>query len=95
MERPPDGLDSEDVRRWRNQRRRRVRRQGRRRRWLEAIRQDNPELAEELEGLRGRNPQAFRKRLVAEARRLDIFDWVQRWSDRDLPPMEERRQEDD
>ena len=70
---------------------RRLRRQGRRRRWLEAIREIDPAVAEELEGLRRVNPHAYRKRLVFLARRHDLFDWVKRWSVRELPPMDERR----
>ena len=95
MDAPPDGLDSEDVRRWKNKRRRLVRRQNRRRRWLEAIRTIDPAVAEELEKLRRVSPMAFRKRLVFLAKKHDLFDYVHRWSPRDLPSLAERRAADE
>ncbi|MFT4624160.1 MAG: hypothetical protein ACI8PZ_002819 [Myxococcota bacterium] len=88
---PPDGLDVEDRRRWRSRKRRKVRRQGRRRRWLESIRAIEPETAESIEALRRHNPHEFRKALVTVAKRLDLFDEVNRFVTRDLEPLAVRR----
>ena len=85
-----ESLDSEDLRRMRNQRRRTVRRQGRRRKWLAWFEEHEPALHAELIELRPLNPHRFRKKLVLAAKRVGLWEPVNRCSPRDLPTPEER-----
>lgn len=73
----PDHLDTEDRRRMANLERRVLQRRGRRDRYMEAIRDADPALFDELAALRKVSPQAFRKRLQHEVRRLGIHVYLE------------------
>src|SRR5262245_43953947 len=84
----PEDLDPEDRRRLLSMQRRVLQRIGRRRQYMAEILAVDPALHDELAALRRLSPQAFRKRLQHEARRLGIH--VFRWhGPRDLP-LDER-----
>jgi hypothetical protein len=83
----PDELDAEDNRRLRNLRRRILQRPGRRARYLERIYEIDRALYDELCELRKLSPQAFRKRIQHEARRLKLHLFL-RHGPRELPPEE-------
>ncbi|MBT3223004.1 MAG: hypothetical protein HN348_28350 [Proteobacteria bacterium] len=88
-----EDVDQEDRRRLRNQIRRTYRRRNRRGIWLAYFEEHDPELHEELVGLRARHPVGFRKALVQAAKKAGIWAPTNRASPRDLPPMEERKEE--
>jgi hypothetical protein len=73
VDRTPDApLDLEDRRRLSNLQRRVLQRYARRARYLAAIEAVEPDTHAELVALRAVSPQAFRKRLQHEARRLGL-----------------------
>lgn len=93
---PPPERDVEAERRLRNQRRRFARRRRTRARWVETLTElEPPEVIEELMRLRHEAPMAFRKRLVRLAKKHGFYEPTNRFSPRDLPPLEERRAEDE
>ncbi|MEQ1564356.1 MAG: hypothetical protein ABMA64_01875 [Myxococcota bacterium] len=73
----PEQLDTEDRRRMANLERRVLQRRGRRDRYMAAIREADPALFDELAALRRLSPQAFRKRLQHEVRRLELHGYLQ------------------
>lgn len=83
--------DVETYRRGRNQLRRKYRRRGRRDKWLTIVEEQWPEKHAELLELRRYNPMGFRKELAKAAKKLGIYEYVNRTSPRELPPLEERR----
>ncbi len=66
--------DTEDERRERNARRWRLRSPSRRAGLLEELEKRDSALHAELLALRAVSPQAYRKRLVAEATRLELYE---------------------
>lgn len=66
--------DAEDERRARNARRWRLRSPSGRAALLEELEKREPTLHAELVALRAASPQAYRKRLVAEAIRLALYE---------------------
>ena len=65
--------DTEDLRRERNSRRWRLRSPSERETLMEALAERDPALHTELVALRSTNPQAWRKRLVATAQKLEVY----------------------
>jgi hypothetical protein len=68
--------DTEDRRRLSNLRRRVLQRFGRRNRYLAAIEAVEPDTHAELLALRSKSPQAYRKRLQHEVRRLGLHGYL-------------------
>lgn len=68
-----DDEDVEDRRRERNSRRWRLHVRSERAEWMDAIASTDPALHAELEALRALAPQEWRKRLVAEAKKLGLY----------------------
>jgi len=66
--------DVEDHRRARNARRRRLRAPSTRAEIMDELSRRDPGLFGELEALRARSPQEWRKRLIAAARRLELYE---------------------
>ena len=87
-------VDQEDRRRLRNQIRRTYRRRKRRAIWLSYFEEHDPDLFQELIELRARHAVGFRKALIRAAKKAGIWSPTNRASPRDLPPMEERREEE-
>ncbi len=70
-----DVLDAEDRRRLRSYRRRPLQYPREREAYMTRIAELDPALHAELTALRGASPQAWRKRLHHEARRLDLHTY--------------------
>lgn len=87
--------DQEVYRRGRNQVRRRYRRRGRRGKWMAIVEERMPERHAELCEIRAVSPMKFRKALRKTCIELEIYEFVNRCTDRDLPPLEERRRLDE
>ncbi|MFT6821040.1 MAG: hypothetical protein ACJATT_004869 [Myxococcota bacterium] len=87
--------DQEVFRRGRNQVRRRYRRRGRRAKWMAIVEERLPERYVELCEIRRHSPMAFRKALRKTCIELEVYGFVNRCTDRDLLPLEERRRLDD
>lgn len=59
------------------------------------VEEQAPERHAELVEIRGRSPMKFRKALRKTCIELGFYEFVNRCTDRDLPPLEERRRLDD
>lgn len=90
-----DDGDQEVYRRGRNQIRRRYRRRARRGKWMAIVLEKDPERHAELEALRAVSPMKFRKALRKTGIEMGFYELVNRCTDRDLLPLEERRRIDD
>jgi hypothetical protein len=73
----PEHLDGEDRRRLLGYERRALQRPRDRQAYMDKIAELDPALYAELAELRGRSPQAWRKRLQREAHRLDLHRYFE------------------